>query len=303
MNLNEIAIFVKIVESGSFIQAAKLLEMPKSTVSARLSSLEKRLGLSLIRRTTRQLHLTEAGKIYYAQCLKALSDIAVVEEELLSAHQSPRGLLKITAPVDLGEVLFPYVLPQFKQEYPDVGVEIFLTDKMVDLVASGMDLGLRTGHLQDSSMISKQLGQLYFAPFASPHYLKNHPALKEPRDLLTDHALIHFSPLLNNQWPLIKEKEKEKLEKEVVKIEKKMVMNDLHLIKSLCVAGQGVALLPTFLCYEEIKKGQLVRVLKEWRTEPRPVQFVYHAEKFVTARVKAFLQMATPIFKKHLMVD
>lgn len=157
MNLNEIAVYVKVVETGSFSGAAKALDMPKSTVSSWVSSLEKRLGVTLIRRTTRKLHITEAGQLYYKQCLAAISQIMTAEEEVSQGQTAPQGLLRITAPVELGGAILPSVIEEFGKKYPSVELEVILTDRTIDLVSEGIDIGIRTGNLKDSSLIAKKI--------------------------------------------------------------------------------------------------------------------------------------------------
>ncbi|MCM2350501.1 MAG: LysR family transcriptional regulator [Bacteriovoracaceae bacterium] len=294
MNLNEIAIFVKIVETGSFVGAAKALDMPKSTVSSKLSSLEQRLGVTLIRRTTRKLHVTEAGKKYYEQCLKAIEQIMAAEDQVSGSQSSPHGLLRITAPVELGTAILPPVICEFKKKYPEVSLELILTDRTVDLVDEGIDIGIRTGELKDSSLISKKLGTIYFAPFAAPKYLKDKAPLKSPKDL-QNHSCIQFTPLGAEGWQLMKSNEKFS-----VVLNKPTMINDLNLIKALTISGQGISLIPTSLCVNEVKTGKLVRVLDNWRSESRSVHFVYPAQKFVTPKIKVFIEVANDIIKRSL---
>jgi len=294
MNLNEIAIFVKIVETGSFIGASLALGMPKSTVSSKLSSLEKRLGVTLIRRTTRKLHVTEAGKTYYDQCLKAIDQIMAAEEQVTESQAFPRGLLRITAPVELGEVILPSIICEFSRKYPKVDLELILTDKTVDLVAEGIDIGIRAGELKDSSLIAKKLGSVYFATFASPKYLKTHGAPKTPKDL-ENHNCILYNPQGSGEWKLLGAKEER-----AIGLKKHIVINDFNLIKSLSIMGVGIALLPTFLCADEVKSGKLIRILGNWKSNIRPVHFVYPAQKFVTPKLRAFIEVANDVVKNNL---
>ncbi len=294
MNLNEVAIFVKVVETGSFVGAANALEMPKSTVSARISSLEKRLGVTLIRRTTRKLHITEAGQLYYKECLEAISRITAAEEEVLHNQSAPQGPLRITAPVELGGTLFPAILSEFTKKYPLINVEIILTDRKVDLIEEKIDIGIRTGFLKDSSLIAKKLGTIYFAPFASPKFLKTAGPIKTPKDM-EKLCTIAFAPLGTEEWHLLNNNQKQ-----TIKIQKKTVVNDLNLTKSLAVSGMGIAIIPTFHCLPEVKAGKLVRILNNWRTEVRPVHFVYPSHKYVSPKIKAFIDFATDIIKQSL---
>lgn len=296
MDLNEIIIFIKVVEQGSFSAAALSLDMPKSTVSAKVSSLEKRLGTTLLRRTTRKLHITDIGKKYYEECQKALSQIQNAEEIVSEGQTIPQGPLRVTAPVELGGALLPLVITEFNKKYPQVVLELILTDRRVDLIAEGVDIGIRTGNLKDSSLISKRLGNIYFAPFASPKYLKNNPSIKTPKDLEKNVSIV-FSSLGTQEWNLINGREKQ-----TVKPQRQTVANDLNLIKTLTVSGLGISLLPTFLCYNEVKSGKLVRILKNWQTDVRPVHFIYPSQKFVTPKIKAFIEVATNVLKKNLEI-
>lgn len=294
MNLNEIAIFVKIVETGSFVGAAKSLQMPKSTVSAKLSSLEQRLGVTLIRRTTRKLHVTDAGKEYYQECLKAMVQILAAEEKVTLSQSVLKGSLKITAPTELGVALLPQVILEFNKKYPHVSLELILANRTVDLVLEGIDIGIRTGALKDSSLIAKRLGSIYFAPFASPKYLKTFSEPKNPKEL-ENHCILQFAALGNEEWHLVGPKGKQS-----VRINKTMIIDDLNLIKSLTVSGLGIALIPTFLCTNEVKSGKLVRILDNWRTDLRPVHFIYPSQKYVSPKIKAFIEVSTEILKKNL---
>ncbi|MGZ3771900.1 MAG: LysR family transcriptional regulator [Bdellovibrio sp.] len=294
MDLNEIAIFTKVVEVGSFAGAAELLDMPKSTVSSKVSALEKRLGVTLIRRTTRKLFVTDAGLAYHKQCLQALHQIALANEQVTQTQAIPQGVLRITAPVELGGTLLPLIIEQFQKLYPAVSLDVILSDRAVDLVAEGVDVAIRAGELKDSSLIAKKIGSVYFAPFASPKYIKAHGIPKSPKEL-QEHSCIQFSALDGEGWKLQSTKGSQ-----MVNLNKKMTMNDLNLIKQLAIAGMGIALMPTFFCYYETKTKKLVRILDDWRSEIRPVHFVYPQQEFISKKLSAFLQVATKIIRESL---
>lgn len=294
MDLNEITIFVKVVEIGSFIGAAQQLQMPKSTVSAKISALEARLGATLIRRTTRRLFVTDAGQDYYQQCVQALAQIAAAEEQVGQKQSLPQGLLRITAPVELGVTILPYVIAEFHKQYPEVRLEIMLSDRTVDLVSEGMDLAIRAGELKDSSLLTKKLGSVYFAPFASPKYLKKAGTPKSPKDL-SAHRCIQFTSFGASDWELSNAKSTQ-----FITLNKQMLSNDLNLIKSMAVAGVGIALLPTFFCFADSEAGRLQRILPEWRTAIRPVQFVYPQQDFVPKKLAVFLSVATDLIRDRL---
>jgi DNA-binding transcriptional LysR family regulator len=294
MDLNEIAIFIRVVQTGSFTQAAQQLQMPKSTVSSKISALEKRLGVTLIQRTTRKLNVTSAGQAYFKRCVRGLEEIKGGEQELASIQGEPQGLLRVTAPADLGASVLPELVGAFIRKYPKVSIELLLTDRMVDLLAESVDLAVRGGVLEDSSLIARKLGSDYFAPFASPQYLKERGTPTHPRDF-RQHECIQFTPMGTETWEMTNAKGTLQ-----IPVPARIISSDLSMVKKLVVMGNGIALLPTFLCYEEVKAKKLVRILPEWKSGSAPLHFVYPAQRFVTPKLSAFIAMATDPLRKSL---
>jgi DNA-binding transcriptional LysR family regulator len=292
MDLNEISVFIKVIQVGSFSRAAQQLGMPNSTVSSKVSSLEKRLGVTLIQRTTRKLSITPAGQAYFRRCIQGLEEIQAAEVEIASIQGEPQGLLRITAPVELGSTILPGLISGFANKYPKVRVEVVLTDRRVDLLSESMDLAIRAGELKDSSLIAKRIGSAYFAPFASPRYLKLHGTPTHPREFRT-HLCVQFTPLGVDEWKMAGPKGSLN-----VPVSGRIIVNDLKMVKLLVLKGEGIALLPTFFCHPEIQAGKLVRILPEWRTNTNPVHFVYPAQRFVTPKLSAFIAFATEAMKK-----
>ncbi len=296
MDLNEIAIFIKVVQLGSFSQAAKALALPNSTVSSKVSSLEKRLGMTLIQRTTRKLHITPAGHGFYLRCLSGFEEMKAAEQELLSLQGEPKGILRVTAPTELGRILLPDIISRFNREYPKVCVEAILTDRRVDLLSEGVDLAIRAGVLKDSTLIAKKLGSAYFVPVASPKYVKAHGLPKHPRDL-KDHQILSFPPMGTEDWKLFSGKGAIN-----ATINPRTIMNDLEGLYRMALAGDGIAMIAAYFCIEEVKSGKLVRVLPEWRSATSPVHFVYPGQKFVSPKLQAFMKFAGEDLK-HLFIE
>ena len=297
MDLNEIMVFIKVVQQGSFSQAAKQLAMPNSTVSSKVSSLEKRLGTTLITRTTRRLNITPAGLAYFKKCLHGLEEIKSGEDEIAANQGEPQGLLRITAPVELGTSILPQVIQSYIVKYPKVSVEVILTDRRVELLTEGIDLAIRAGELKDSTLIGKKLGYGTFFPFASPKYLKSHGEPSHPHELKS-HQLLHFTPIGSESWKLVGPRGSLN-----VAVPSKMIINDLTMIKSLALAGMGIALLPSFFCKAEQSSNRLLRILPEWQTVQSPIHFVYPAQKFVNSKVSAFIAQAADPIKLALNSD
>ena len=296
MNFNEIAVFIQVVQSGSFTQAAKKLQMPNSTVSFKVAELEKRLGVSLLQRTTRKLHITPLGQAFYDQCLQGLQAVKAAEENLQASTGEPQGLLRLTAPVELGTSVLPLIVSSFIRKFPKVSVEIILADRKVDLLGEGVDLAIRAGGLKDSTMIDKRSGAAYFAAFASPKYLKQFGTPKKIEDL-KGHTGIGFTPIMHTGLKFTSSKS---LPARLLELPHRIIINDLNMIKALALNGEGIAVLPTFMCRGEEGGGKLVRVLPEWTSDMQPIHFVYPAQRFVTPKLSAFITHAGDILKDNL---
>ena len=291
MDLNEISVFVKVVQAGSFTQAAAQLGIPNSTASARVSALERRLGVTLLQRTTRKLRLTEAGETYFRRAAQGLGEIVEAESEVSASQREPQGMLRVTAPVDLGASCLAGLVSAFRQKYPAVRVELVFTDRFVDLVAEGIDVAVRAGRLRDSALIARKVGLAEWIPAASPAYLKKAGTPRHPREL-TGHACLQFTPLGTEHWQLTDGKQKV-----TVPLPRDLLANEINFAKALALAGKGVALLPSYVCHGEIRSGRLVRVLPEWRARTDPVHLVYPGQKFVAPKVRAFVDMAYDTLK------
>lgn len=286
MNLDDIAVFVRVVESGSFSGAARRLGSPKATVSARVARLEKRLGLSLIQRTTRKLRMTEAGEQYFRHCADAIREVEVAEAELQSTSGKPSGVLKVTAPVDVGHTLLPRIVHAYAASYPDISVELLVTNRVVDLVGEGIDLAIRPAQvLKDSSLIAQRFFGMQATLWASPRYLERLGVLTHPRDLKTA-AILGF--LARNSIVLTNGKADVE-----VSITGRIRADDFETIKALLLLGEGIAWLPDFLAAEAAQAGALVPVLPQWvPKEQGAFYFVYVGRKYGLPKVRAFIETA-----------
>jgi DNA-binding transcriptional LysR family regulator len=285
MDLDAIAVFVKIVEAGSISGAARLLSMPKTTVSAKLAALEKRLGTNLIQRTTRKLHVTEAGNIYFQHCVNAVREVELGEAALRSSQGKPIGVLKVTAPVDIGHTLLPRITRAYLARYPGTSVELIISNRVVDLVGEGVDLAIRAGTLKDSSLIAKRFLDLRTQLWASPDYLQGLGKLTHPRNLAKA-SFVGFKGL--NTMLLTNGKSEFELA-----MQSRVSADDLEAIKALIVLGEGIGWLPEFLAGDAIDAGTLTPVLPQWRSKSvGAVYFVYAGRKYASPKVQAFMQTA-----------
>ena len=292
MDLDGIAIFVKVLQAGSFSRAAKLLGMPNSTVSAKVSALEKRLGVTLVQRTTRRLRPTQAGEAYFQRSLHALEELQAAENELESARGEPYGRLRLTAPVEVGHGIVPALVHRYLEMHPQMELELIVTNRVLDLVSDGIDLAVRAGELKDSGLIARRFELGHFGLWASPEYLAKHGAPRHPKEL-TRHQCLRFTRFKNGGLRLTNGKETVS-----VPFQGRLMADDFETIRALAIRGLAIAFLPSFLCAEEAKQDKLVRVLPEWRGEKVSVSLVYPAQRFVPAKVGAFIAVAEEFLKK-----
>jgi DNA-binding transcriptional LysR family regulator len=295
MDLDGIAIFVKVMQTGSFSRAAKLLGMPNSTVSAKVSALEKRLGVTLLQRTTRKLRATQTGEAYFQRCVQALEELQAAENELETARGEPKGLLRLTAPVEVGHNLLPALVHAYLAKYPKMTVEVMVTNRVLDLVAEGVDLAIRAGDLKDSGLIARRFVLGQFTLWASPGYLANHPAPRQPKDLAL-HDCLEFLPFKKKPLDLSRGRENVR-----VALTGRTAADDFETLRALAVLGNGIAYLPGFLCAEQAKQKTLVRVLPQWHGGGTPVSLVYPAQRFVAPKVRAFIAVAEELWNKEYL--
>lgn len=275
MDFNATFVFVRVIQAGSFSRAAKTMDMPVSTVSAKIASLEKSLGVSLMNRTTRRLHLTEAGEVYFRHAVRAVSELETARTLTQESQEGVQGKVKVTAPVEVGMSSLADCISAFVAQYPLIQVELVLTDRIVDLVGEGIDMAIRIGELKDSTLISKRIGTSGTQAYAAPGYLKKAAPIKKPQDL-ESHSCLIFTNADQGQWILERGQQIQKLNVKGV-----FAANNLIALHRLTVDGRGVALLPSFLCQDDIEKKRLTPVLEGWATRRYPVHLVYPQQSFL----------------------
>lgn len=284
-NLSEIAAFVAVVECGGFSSAALALGVAKSSVSRRVGSLEHKLRARLLQRTSRQMMLTEVGRVYHAHvsaAMGALRDASVIVGDL---HTTPRGHLRITAPVDMGRLLARLIVG-FNQAYPEVTTELSLTQRMVDLVGEGFDVALRAGALRDSSLVGRVVGDSAPILMASPAYLERRGTPKTPAELAAHDFVVFRAWLLRPGVGQIVLRDPSG--EQSVELRGVTSADDFVFIRDLLVEGAGIGMVPSLTAVEELERGALVRVLAPWRGRTGSLSVVYPSRDLVPAKTRAF---------------
>ncbi|MEM5531875.1 LysR family transcriptional regulator [Pseudoalteromonas arctica] len=291
--LKSIQVFEQVAQQQSFSRAAESLNLVPSAVSRQINELEKWLDIRLINRTTRSLSLTEDGKAY----LLKLSDIRAQVTELRRSktqQQQIKGLIKITAPIMIGQYMLPVALAEFKELHQDVDLAISLMNRKVELVEEGFDLAIRVGHLNDSTMVARNIGNMRFKTVASPHYINIHGMPSTPKDLKNHRCLINTAVTNAKRWSYLIDGKST-----VIKVAGSLEVNDSQSLKAFAIANQGIAQLPSFYVDAAIQSGELIEILSDYVPSPLPVNLLYPSQRLLSPTVRALVDYLVPFLNQQ----
>ena len=289
IDLNELLVFTRVVQAGSFTAAARLLDMPKSSVSRKVSALEDRIGARLIQRTTRKLGLTDAGRLYYEHCTRIVGEVEDADQAVVRMQETPRGLLRVTTPLSFG-MLGP-IVAEYLKRYPDVRIEIMCTDRRIDLIEEGFDVAIRAGVLDDSTLVGRSLGSITRVVVAAPGYCKRKGTPRTPQDL-EKHASITFGAgAMPSVWTLFAGEQKTE-----VHLSPRLTVNDFEMMGDAARAGLGIAFMPEFVCAADLRAGRLKQVLPAWCSAEAPVQALYPTARHLSPKVASFIELTRERF-------
>ncbi|UCA11347.1 LysR family transcriptional regulator [Aeromonas enteropelogenes] len=284
MDLNAALILVRIVDKGSFTAAAQELGMTKAMVSRRIAELERRLGVRLLYRSTRQLTLTEEGEQYYQRCSKAVDALTEAELMLSARQQEVTGTLKLAVPIETGQLVVGRMVAKFLQRYPAMQVELELTNRILDPISEGLDAVVRVGDMSNSNLAARRLWSTERLLCASPDYLARSPAIARPEDLLRHERVAVSSGFLASHWCF------ERDGREVlVDPPSRFRVNNITCAREAAKAGLGVASLPAMLCLEELERGELVSLLPEWQQPRVPIYLLFPERRLMPRKLRAFI--------------
>lgn len=281
--LNDMALFVEVVKAQGFRHAADAVGIPNSTVSRRISSLEKAIGLRLLHRTTRKIELTEAGQIYFERCKHIVDEARLAHEQLGEFLAQPSGILRVSLPVDFANIYLAPLIAEFARRYPSISFDFDLTPRLVDLVAEPFDVAIRMGNPPNSNLIARQLANLACYLYAAPCYLEQFGEPGHPTDLVR-HECIRFRTAKANVWVL--HKAEESME---IAIGGRFQLNSVGLIRRLTALDQGIAVLPAEMVAEDVAHGRLRRILTDWEGPPIPV-YAMTETRLLPAKTRRFIE-------------
>jgi DNA-binding transcriptional LysR family regulator len=287
--------FVKTVEAGSMAEAARRLDCSRAQVSKQLAELEKAFGVRLLERSTRRLGLTPSGEVFYEHALRVLDGVREAELALQNTVETPRGILRISASVSFGRLHVAPLLPRIAEEYPQLHCELVLDDQPIDLVEEKFDLALRLTDAPPENLVARKLTVIERVICASPAYLAGHGQPRTPRDLMQHHCFAYQHGRTESDWRLA-DPAGDVL---TVPVRGKFQINNVDSIHQAVLQGHGIAILPTYLCGEELARGELVRILTDYEPMPsfgRHLYACYPASRVQLPKLQVFLEALEKYF-------
>lgn len=281
--LNDMALFVEVVKRRGFRGAAESLGVPNSTLSRRISSLEKSIGLRLLHRTTRRIELTEAGQLYYERCKRIVEEARLAHEQLGEMLARPSGLLRASLPVDFANIYLAPLIAEFSREYPGIHFDFDLTPHQADLISDPVDVVIRMGEPPDSNLIARKLAVLKRGFYASPGYLDVAGEPEQPAQLVNHECLRMRGPDAD-RWTLTSEKGSEQ-----VAVGGRFEVNSVGMLRRLASLDLGIALLPDGIAAQDVASGSLRRVLPQWQAPPVPV-YALTETRLLPAKTQRFIE-------------
>lgn len=281
--LNDMALFVEVVKVRSFRRAAEALNMPNSTLSRRISGLEKAIGLRLLHRTTRKIELTEAGQLYYERCKRIVDEARLAHEQLGEMLARPSGLLRASLPVDFANVYLAPLIAEFAQLYHGISFDFDLTPRQVDLVSEPVDVVIRMGEPANSNLIARKLASIQRFLYASPHYLQTSGEPQSPSEL-SGHECLRLRGPDSDRWTLSGGDETQQVD-----VGGRFQLNSVGMLRRLASLGLGITLLPEGIAAQDVADGKLRRILVQWQASPVSV-YALTETRLLPAKTQRFIE-------------
>lgn len=293
--------FARVVEAGSFTKAAQTLHMSKTTVTQLIQQLESRLRVRLLHRTTRKLGVTPDGAVYYERVIRLLADMEDAENSLSSAAMTPRGRLRVDVPSPLARLILVPALPAFHARYPDIQIDMGVSDQEVDLIGDNVDCVLRGGQITDQSLIARHVGDLQIGVYVAPSYVERLGAPAHPRELQnTDHCIVGFlSSRTSKIDPLVLCSENERIE---ITGNYVLAVDDGNAYLEAGLVGLGVIALPNYMAAAHQAVGALIPLFTQWRISPMPLYLAFPPNRHVNAKLRVFIDWIVEVMLQHVPI-
>ncbi|MBA1381693.1 LysR family transcriptional regulator [Pseudomonas brassicacearum] len=290
--------FVRVVEAGSFTKAAETLHMSKTTVTQMVQQLEARLRVKLLNRTTRKVNVTADGAVFYERAIRLLADLDDAETSLSGAQALPRGRLRVDVPSPLAALILIPALPAFYERYPDIQIDMGVSDRIVDMIDENVDCVVRGGELTDQSLIARRVGDLTLGVFAAPSYLARVGTPAHPRELEdSPHRVVGFLwARTGKALPYAMHRQDEHLH---IKGRYALAIDDGNAYLAAGLAGLGVLWLPTYMSRIYQAQGALVPLFEDWRLESMPMYVAYPPNRHISAKLRVFIDWVVELMAQH----
>ncbi|WP_326929024.1 LysR substrate-binding domain-containing protein [Caballeronia sordidicola] len=279
--------FARVVEAGTFTKAADSLQIPLATVSKLVRTLEKHLGVKLLLRTTRRVTVTTDGAAYYEKTAALLQSLEDIDSSFQSAQSKPRGHLRVDIGGTFARLVVIPALPDFLAKYPDISIDFGVSDRQVDLISDNVDCVIRSGELNDLSLVARLIGNAPWVTCATPGYLEKHGVPRKPGDLETGHSIVNYiSTRTGRPMPMNFARGKEIIELAVPHV---VGVNESNAHFAAALAGLGIIQTFSYMAQSHIEKGDIVPILEDWNPAPYPFYVVYPPNRYLSNRLRVFI--------------
>lgn len=295
--IQSMRVFARVVEAGSFTKAAASLDLPKGTVTKLVQHLESRLKVRLLNRTTRRVTVTPDGAAYYERTSRLLNDLDDIEASMTNAQANPSGRLRVDVGSSVARLIIIPALADFYRRYPDIQLDLGVSDRPVDLIGDNVDCVIRGGEILEQSLVARRIGNMALVTVAAPSYIERHGMPQHPQELEDGHTTVnYFSARTGRLFPHLFEKDGQRLE---ISGRYKVAVNESNAHIASVLAGLGVSQAVRFAAAPHIANGELVEVLPGWTRPPIPLHVVYPPNRHLSAKVRAFVEWAAELFARH----
>ncbi len=294
--LQAMEVFVRVVETGGITRAADSLHMPKATAATLIQKLEAALGVKLLNRTTRRVSVTPDGAAYYERCVSILAQVRETEELLGKQQSTPRGRVRVDVPTLMARSVFVPALPQFFARYPQIELALASNERRADLIEEGIDCAVWSGEIEESNLVARRVGFLYFATCAAPSYIAAHGQPRHPDDLAQHRCINHFSPRSGKMAEWVFSKNGTRVQ---TSLRGNLALEDENSYVAAAEAGLGIAQIPAFVLKDAMERGTLELVLGDWFPDPSPLYVVYPQNRHLSNKVRVFVDWVAELLREH----
>ncbi|WP_447469226.1 LysR family transcriptional regulator [Vibrio harveyi] len=282
--LSAMRAFVRVVQTGSFSATGREMNTSQTTISKKVAALEKKIGVKLLARSSRDHALTPAGAKYYQTCVDILGELDEAEAEARSEVASPQGTIRISAPVAFGRILLAPIMSEFFQRYPDIKVDLQLSDQHTDLISDGVDVAIRAKQLEDSTLIARHLFDNPMLVLAAPNYLQQHGEPKTPEDLKQHNCLVYSRMKDINVWSFTKQNQKH-----AVAVNGNFQSDNGDVLLEVALTGMGIVILPIWMVEHHLKEGRLTQLMSDYTGQNLPFNAVYLQSRYTPLKVRCLI--------------